>query len=647
MAKRYLIPLVACLAVIAPAGAAYAQKTQFSLDLGYQWLDVSGNKDVYRSQVNEDEGALLQGFSLTTLDTATSGKLFDRIRVSASGFGGSPQGRFHVDAGLAHAYNLRIDYRRANHFNALPSYANPLMASGVEIGQHTLDRTSDNLDVNLELFPGHVVTPLIGYRWYELNGPSTTTYHQGEHEFKLTSDLALTVHELRGGLALNLPGFQANAIYGQRSYSEKDESSLAPSAGGGNSTRQVLGRDITMSDLYRHAKTEGTVPFTTASFSGSLGSIIRVVGSYVRADNEATYNEAESYGGSLASFDLSRFYARFAGNVQSKVDSPDRRFNTHVEADVMPWLGIEVGYTDRQRTQDGWSVISGTYFQTVNFSGFDPKDVQALVETASAVERSAKTVEATISSRDLGALRLFASAAQTTEDLTVKQDVAEIVIPGGQGGTFDRRVDDLSVGAAVGLPGLKVSIDFRSQQADALILRTDYRDQDRLRFRADVSAGAWLRVLGTAERIESKNPDENINLDSMVTHYGLDLNLIPTDWLTIRLGGGKFETNSTILTRNPMNFTMGESLYTEDGRSIDGGVNLKLGRVGFDAGYSRFENKGSYALELTRAFAHLDITITKEIGVIASYEQRKYTEDALSLADYDAKRYGVFLRWQK
>ena len=39
------------LATVAGAPAVLAQTTQFDLGIGYQWLDVSGNEDVYRTQV--------------------------------------------------------------------------------------------------------------------------------------------------------------------------------------------------------------------------------------------------------------------------------------------------------------------------------------------------------------------------------------------------------------------------------------------------------------------------------------------------------------------------------------------------------------------------------------------------------------------
>lgn len=647
MAKRTLIPLLACLVVVASGGSAFAQSTQFSLELGYQWLDVSGNRDVYRSQVNEDDGALLQGLSLMTIDTSKGGKPFDRIRVSAAGFGGSPQGTFHVDAGLARTYHLRVDYRRASHFNALPDYANPLLGQGVTLGQHTLDRTSDNLNVELELLPGYVVTPLIGYRWYEYGGRARTTYHAGEDDFQLASDLALTVHELRGGFALNLPSFHANVLYGQRSYSQTDKSTLAPGAGGGNLTRLVLGRDINMTDLYRHSKAEGTVPFTTASFSGTLGPMFRLVGSYVRADNEVTFSDAENFGGSLASFDLSRFFQRFVGDTRSKVDAPDRRFDTRLEADLVPGLGIELGYTDRQRTQDGWSLLSGTYMQTVNYSGADLKDVQQLIESRSALERNGKTFEATLSSRDLGAVRLFATLASTKEELTVDTAAAEVVIPGGQGGKFERTVDDYSAGMALDLAPVKVSFDYRHQEADELILRTDYRDQDRWRVRLEFTQGSLVRVLGTAERIELENPHEGFNYDAQVRRYGVDVNVTPAEWLTVRLGGSKFDTDSTIKTRNPFDFSLYDSIYAEDGRAFDGSVAIKVGRIGINAGYSRLKNEGAIGLELKRTFASLDLGLAPNFAVVASYDQRKYTEATLKLANFDATRYGLFLRWQQ
>ena len=190
--------VVACLAAVASA-----QTTQFDLSAGYQWVDITGNKDMYRSQVNQDDGFTLGSFSLLVVDQKTAGRWFDRLRIDASDVGAYPQSRFTVHARKADAYDLRISYFRSKYFTALPEFANPFAAQGVVPGEHTADRLMESVDVDLSILPQGTITPLVGYSWHRFDGPGRTTYHVGQDEFRMSSDTTETVEEARVGVALH------------------------------------------------------------------------------------------------------------------------------------------------------------------------------------------------------------------------------------------------------------------------------------------------------------------------------------------------------------------------------------------------------------------------------------------------------------
>ncbi|HLE61022.1 MAG TPA: hypothetical protein VI700_05755, partial [Thermoanaerobaculaceae bacterium] len=99
MAKHFAC-FVGVLLALCWAVTGDAQSNQFSLELGYQWVDVSGNNGVFRTQANEKQGLQLRSFSLTSLDSSTGSKAFDRLRIDAGGLGASTQGYLRLDAGL-------------------------------------------------------------------------------------------------------------------------------------------------------------------------------------------------------------------------------------------------------------------------------------------------------------------------------------------------------------------------------------------------------------------------------------------------------------------------------------------------------------------------------------------------------------------
>ena len=212
---------------------ASAQSTIVEAELGYQWIDIAGSEEMFRTQVNEDDGFVLSDLRLVSIVPDNESGILDRLRINASGFGGSPSGRFRLTAGLADTYSLSVSYRQMQHYSALPGLANPLLADCVTPGFHTWDRDRDLLDVQLELLPGRAITPILGYRWNRYEGPRRTTYHVGADEFALASDLEETEEEFWAGIAFAFGSFRGTVIQGWRDFEADEQLRLEPGAGTG------------------------------------------------------------------------------------------------------------------------------------------------------------------------------------------------------------------------------------------------------------------------------------------------------------------------------------------------------------------------------------------------------------------------------
>jgi len=498
----------------------------------------------------------------------------------------------------------------------------------------------------MEFIPGHTLTPLFGYRWMRYSGPGTTTVHTGQDEFRLKSDFKETTQEVSGGVGFRFGTFSGSVVQGWRIFDSGETVRLLFGAGGGNNATPVLGRDITLSDYTRSTDSEGTFPMTNAYVSGMLTSGVRLVGSFVRADMNSETDDKVAGAGSLASFKLSRFYTGFTESVRARSESLNWRGEVRVEWEPVDGLQLLAGYTKRHRDQDGWATFADMFANTVNFSGADPKVINTLLTSNTAMERDENVLELKASTRNLGPLHLWAAYGSSKQDLTVTPDAAEIVVPGGQGGSFSREVKLYSAGATVAFSGFKLGFDWKKDDADHAIVRTDYLNQERWRARLSWTAGQFLRLVGTAEHIKGENPTAGVDRDATTKHWAGDLELTPLKDLAVRLGYGVYKADSTITIRQPQDFTLVPSVYSEDGTSKEAAASYRFGRGGFEAGFSKFENTGSMALTLDRTFARADFDFTAKWGVLLQFEKRKYQEDALSIADYDAKWYGVFLRWR-
>ena len=110
------------------AVAAGAQTTiPVEVEVGYRWTDVSGNEDLYRTQINDESGFVVRSLSFFTITDGFT----DHIRVDASDLGAGPASSLRVETGKKDLYLVRLGYRSFDTFSALPAFANPLYSQGI------------------------------------------------------------------------------------------------------------------------------------------------------------------------------------------------------------------------------------------------------------------------------------------------------------------------------------------------------------------------------------------------------------------------------------------------------------------------------------------------------------------------------------
>jgi hypothetical protein len=632
-------------AVWAPQVAA--QSTSFDIELGYQQVDVNGNEDMYRTQIDEQDGFVLNNLTINLVDSSGDAGIADRLRVDASGFGGSPAGRFRLDMGLGDVYRLHLFYQELKSFSALPAFANPLLDDGVLPGQHTWDRTRDILDLRIEILPGRVITPIVGYRWNRYDGPGQSTYTVGNDEFRVASNLEETESEFYLGLDFATHGFQGTFLQGWRDFTGTNQQTLAPGEGVGNNPGTTLGQEVELDAFNRSTRTTADTPVTTFHVTGRVTETSRFVASYVRADADGETSMDETLSGSLVSFQLSRFFQGLEQSVQSRTENPYWRGEARFEWDISQNVGMNVGYEVRDRQLEGWSLIASLFSDTLNFGGFDPQDISTLVEANTGYERKDNVANVRFDFRNLGVFSLWAEAAVNNQDLDLSADVSEIVLPGGQEGAYERNITSFDVGGTATFGNFKILLDVIGQDADDVIVRTDFNDRLRLRGRFDWSISRVFRVLLTAETINSDNDASDIGYEAETERYAVDLNITPTDNFTLRLAYDSYSTDTEMPIRIPQTFEIVPSTYVEEGDLFDGGLTWKIWLLTIDAAYSTFENAGSFPFQMDRALARVAVDITKSISAAAEYENWDYSEASFPSADYDANRWGLFLRWRR
>ena len=643
---RLVIALIAAGASSA-AVAAEPPAVPVDVELGYRFLDVSGNEDMYRSQINEREGFLLRALSLSAGGPAGAG-LFDQFRLDANDLGAGPAGSFRLQAGLAGKYDLRLNYRRTEMFSALPAFANPLISQGITPGEHTYDRTRNILGVELRFLPGYWITPIVGYVYNRYEGPGRTTYSAGGDEFRLTQNLDEDDQEIYGGAAFDAGPVTGQVTQGWRKLHEVETQDLVPGAGAGNGSGTVLGVPVALDNFHRTTKNDANTPITNAAVAARLGNRVKLIGSYVRAAAEADVTEREDFAGNLVSFGISRIFAGLTDTISSRAENTAWRGSGRVEANLADGIDLSAGWSKNHQELDGFALISDLYLQTVTFAGLDPRDLLQTIEAKTSVERTDEIFDARVDARAFGGLSVFAGGSQNKQRVTVVEGPEEIVVPGAQDGSFDRRINGFDLGAKFTASGLTLGADWRRDRADDPVVRTDFLDRDRYRLRAAWALKDVFRLSLTGEQIDASNDRTGIGYDARIRQYGGEAEGSPAKFLRLRVSAEKYESDSRILFRHPEDFSIDTSFHRENGRSFDGGLTLIFAPVSIDGAFGRFENEGSFPFTIDRAAVRAAVDVAKNFSLIGEWNRDKYEEKATlagSLANYDANRYGIYIRW--
>ncbi|HMF08620.1 MAG TPA: hypothetical protein VKJ00_05750 [Thermoanaerobaculia bacterium] len=626
-----------------------AQTVPLDVTFGYRDVRVSGNEDEYRSQINDREGLLLRNVTFATTDFGGKASFLDHFRVDGTDLGVGPAGALRMEAGKAGLYTIHFCYRHADQFSALTDFANPFYPAIIP-GEHTINRVRDLYDAEVEILPGNMFTPILGYTRNTYSGPGTTTYHVGEDEFRLNSNLKDVDEEYRVGVAFHTGPVSGRIVQGWRYFRETEGLTLAPGAGSGNNLDPVLGVDVNLTNLSRSDSVKTNTPATSAYVTGQWDRV-RLTGSYQRASGETNTNQNEDLAGSLVSFELSRFFAGLNETASTKSQATFWTGGGRADVILTDAVDLSVGYTKRHRWLDGFALVSDLYLNTVTFAGQDPKNLMVLLEANTGMDRTDDVVDATVSARGLGPFALKAGFAQNKQDVTVTPDLSEIVVPGNQGGEFNRRINSWNAGVDYNHAGFTFGFDYRGDRADDPIVRTDYLDRDR--YRARIS---WddktdhLRISANGTRTLASNDLTGIGYDARVWEYGGDFEFFPIQEFKARFSASKYQANSTMLYRVPQDFTTANSINEENGLNLEGDLTFTFKIFLLDASYGRFQNSGSYPFTIDRWRANAEVPVAAQFSVVGEWMRDKYNDakqDTGSLGKYAANRYGLYLRWHQ
>lgn len=207
MKKRSSIALgLVLLAAFALPGLR-AQEADKNLTLnllfGYRAVDTSGAADKYKEDFNLEKGVRLFNFQLTYLAPESLKKLFDRVDLLVTNFGGDPFETFTLTAQKYGRYRFRYERKTSAYYYADPRMVTPQTL--YDLKTFDFDRLSDSASLTLT-----VAEPLDLYFAFDRaskTGSSTTSLDLNRVEFEFDQPVSEKLTEFAFGVNVHVPRY--------------------------------------------------------------------------------------------------------------------------------------------------------------------------------------------------------------------------------------------------------------------------------------------------------------------------------------------------------------------------------------------------------------------------------------------------------
>lgn len=339
----------AVLLLLCSAGSAAAQPDAWSgsLDLRNRWVtDVGGSSQAYRSVVNLGEGPRL--FDGDLHFSRPGARWADDAYLTLNSWGGDPYNTARFGAEKKGLYDLRADYRNIAYFNNLPSFANPLLDSGVTLSQRAYDINRRQFDVDLHLWPGSRWSPFANLSRSSGDGRGVTTFVSDADEFAVNADIEDRLLTARAGLAASGRRWSATVEQGVSDLADSQAVYWNGASNPGNRRTPFVGRDLALDRLSQRYAVDGSGLFSRAIVQAQPWSRLSVTGQFLYSQPKIDATQQSDAEGQLVYLPYLASYSLLSEQSVSQAGRPRPSGNWSTELRVNRRVRIvQSWYTDR------------------------------------------------------------------------------------------------------------------------------------------------------------------------------------------------------------------------------------------------------------------------------------------------------------
>jgi hypothetical protein len=619
--------------------APAAEKTvEGSIEFGYRVVgNIRGRQETYRSLVNLQEGPRLFGFDFAIQDPARH--LFDRVDLTASGWGGDPNSLLRVHARRNELYHFSLDYRNIAYYNYLPSFADPGPVAGAMLNQRAFDINRRYVNLDLELFPTRRFIPYLGYSHDSGSGTGVTPYVTDGNEYPVWNRLRDKTDTYRGGLRIEMNRFHVTLKQGGSKF--KDDQFVGWNGRNlGNRAGTLLGQRLLLTDLSQAYGVRGDSIYSKILATAAPAPWLDLHGQflYSRPSSDVTYSESAA--GLFALLAQARFYTGQYDTLFAAAKQPHTSGSAGFE--IRPLKGLRIVesiLTDRFHNASS-AVLAEQLLLASATTGGVTSTLNSLDRLVYNFSRQQTDVIYDAGSK----LTLRGGQRYEWGDATVRSGALNLA--GSESGELKRHVGLAGVSFRP-LKKLALTWDYERGAGDRSYFRTSLYDHYKIRARARYQLMPSLLLAANFTVLDNQNPTAGINYRFQSRSNTLSLQWLPQGGKHASLLGeySRATLSSDLSFLDPLYRTRERSYYWDNAHVASGMLDINLPAVSgskgkVSLGGSMFLSHGSRPTNLYQPIWRLQMPVVKHVQWFGEWRWYGYSEPSYL---YEGFRAHLFL----
>lgn len=271
-----------------------------SVELGVRGLEVNGDHEKYRSDLNYRPGFRLFDSSILIEDKTGRVRPFDSALIQASGWGSDPSSSFRMNMDRDGAYKFDANVRRVRYFNNLKNTDVIWSQVFPNRSQHRYNTLHHFGDLDLTIFPERQDFRVrLGYSFNDSEGPGAYTIRYPQFsgptltlrgdEFEVNSLFKSKSDDFRAGVEGRLIGFNVGLNYGHREF--RDNTRFIVDVF--NPGNDLGATNATINTFTRQYPTKGTTDFFNFFVQRTIAEKLDFAGRFIYSETKSRFSQED------------------------------------------------------------------------------------------------------------------------------------------------------------------------------------------------------------------------------------------------------------------------------------------------------------------------------------------------------------------